>query len=48
MGKTLMKRYQFFGKSGVEWTNWFATLSTDEEKWQIKNKLKNEYKTVES
>lgn len=37
------KRYQFFGAKGIEWTKWFP-YKGDEEPWQLKNKLKNEYK----
>lgn len=38
------KRYQFYGKNGIEWTDWFPWNSNSREKWQLKNKLLNEYK----
>ena len=37
------KRYQYYSKDGIKWTNWFKCNYSDE-KWQLKNKLKNEYK----
>ena len=40
------KRYQYFSSDGISWTKWFQSSESDE-KWQIKNKLKNEYRTVE-
>lgn len=44
--RTLLKRYQFFGKSGIEWTDWFKTSAKQQEEWQVHNKLKNEYKAL--
>ena len=44
--KVTEKRYQYFGTNGIAWTKWFQSSESDE-KWQIKNKLKNEYRTVE-
>lgn len=48
----IQKRYQFQGKSGIEWTEWFDFCEDDskldffqkEEKYQLKPKLLNEYK----
>lgn len=41
------KRYQYLGQGGeVKWTDWFK-YDGPMEKWQLKNQLKNEYKTVE-
>ena len=42
----IQKRYQFRAKDGVRWTPWFDTRLTDfpNERWQILNKLKNEYR----
>ena len=43
------KRYQLFGKNGIEWSSWF-TLNTEGkdittfEPWQLEPKLKNEYR----
>ena len=42
--KITMKRYQFFGPKGIEWTKWFPCNGKNHEKWQLKNILKNEYK----
>lgn len=44
---SLLKKYQYFGKTGIEWTEWFEPMSKQKETWQIHNKLKNEYKTSE-
>lgn len=41
-----IKRYQLFTKNGIVWSKWFSWNGTIEEKWQLKNKLKNEYKEV--
>ena len=46
------KRYQLFGKNGIEWSSWF-TFSiegkdvTTFEPWQLEPKLKNEYRKVD-
>ena len=41
----LWKRYQRFTKDGIVWTRWFEVQENAErEKWQLKNKLLNEYK----
>ena len=41
------KRYQYWSGVGVKWTKWFETTASDEE-WQIKNKLRNEYREVKA
>lgn len=41
-----IKRYQSFTKNGIEWSKWFPWNGKEEEKWQLKNKLKNEYKQL--
>ena len=46
------KRYQLFGRNGVEWSSWFHFSRVDNTKtlepWQLKSsKLKNEYRRVE-
>jgi hypothetical protein len=33
-------------RNGLEWNKWFPYDGPDDEKWQIKNKLKNEFKEV--
>lgn len=39
------KRFQFYGKNGIEWSNWFRVKDSEpKDKWQIKNKLRNEYR----
>lgn len=46
------KRYQLFGRKGIEWSSWF-TFNTEGkdvtilEPWQLDYKLKNEYRRVE-
>ena len=46
------KRYQLFGKNGIEWSPWF-TFNTEGkdvttfEPWQLEPKLKNEYRKVD-
>ena len=44
---TTYKRYQFWAKEGIKWTNWFPWNSTLRDKWQFKNRLLNEYKNEE-
>ena len=38
------KRYEYFTREGKEWTPWFPWDSDVRDPWQLKNKLKNEYK----
>lgn len=41
------KRYQYWSKDGIKWTDWFnIRADIPEEKWQVKNKLLNEYRTI--
>ena len=46
------KRYQLFGRNGIEWSSWF-TLNIDckdvttLEPCQFDNKLKNEYRKID-
>ena len=50
----VQKRYQIFTPEGVSWTDWINYEADDsklsylqkEEAWQLKPKLKNEYKIV--
>ena len=50
----IQKRYQYYSKSGIIWTPWrdyseddsLLSKLQEEEKWQIKGKLRNEYKVV--
>lgn len=44
-GLFTLKRYQYYTKEGITWTKWFPCRDTGEH-WQLKNKLKNEYKVV--
>ena len=46
------KRYQLFGRNGVEWTPWFSYGKKDDNKtlepWQLKSSnLKNEYREID-
>lgn len=46
------KRYQLFGRNGVEWTPWFHYGKKDDNKtlepWQLKSSnLKNEYREID-
>lgn len=47
--KTILEtRYQYYAKDGIKWTKWFPiSFKSVREKWQLKNKLKNEYREVE-
>lgn len=45
------KRYQLFGRNGIEWSSWFTFNTggkdvTTLEPWQLDHKLKNEYREV--
>lgn len=51
----IQKRYEYFGPKGKKWTEWFNMSGKkdsdlkqlqEEEAWQVKGKLKNEYKIV--
>lgn len=39
----MLKRYQFYSPEGIQWTPWFKT-DEHPKHWQLKNKLKNQYK----
>ena len=38
------KRYEYFSREGKKFTDWFLWDSANRDPWQLKNKLKNEYK----
>jgi hypothetical protein len=42
------KRYQYWGRKDGQiqklWTEWFPWDSDNRDPWQMRNKLKNEYK----
>lgn len=42
------KRYQFFGKNGIEWSRWFDFNGDTSNEIQLKGRmtLKNEYKQI--
>ena len=45
----ILKRYQYYGPNGISWTKWFPYKGDvlelkRTEKWQLKNKLLNQYK----
>lgn len=44
--KMKYKRFQYYSKEGIKWSNWFIWDSTLMDKWQLKDKLLNEYKEV--
>ena len=39
------KRYEYYTREGKVWTDWFEWESDIRDPWQLKNKLRNEYKT---
>ena len=41
-----IKRYQTWTRDGIQWSYWFPYSGDENEKWQLNNKLKNEYKEV--
>lgn len=41
----IYKRFEYFGKNGKQWSNWFQ-YDGEEYEWQLKNKLRNEYKAI--
>lgn len=45
----MQKRYQHYTANGIEWSKWFEipTARTLPE-WQLKGKLRNEYRSVET
>lgn len=45
----IQKRYQYWSSTGIQWTPWFNTNLKETPKdaeYQLKNKLKNEYKEI--
>ena len=48
----IQKRYEYYGPNGIQWTDWFNYSKEDsllkvfqkEEKWQVMNKLRNEFR----
>jgi hypothetical protein len=40
----IYKRYQYYGKQGIEWTPWFLITGKEIPKYQLKPNLRNEYK----
>ena len=50
----IQNRYQYFTKDGIVWTPWLDYCEDDSQleeikkkfKWQLKNKLKNEFRVV--
>lgn len=38
------KRYQYWSRDGIKFTDWFPWDSDNRDPWQLKNKLRNEYK----
>ena len=40
------KRYEYFSRQGKKWTEWF-NYDGEEYKWQLQNKLRNEYRTIQ-
>lgn len=46
--KQLQRRYQFWGPEGLQWTNWYNVEPTRKrDQWEMKNKLKAEFREVE-
>ena len=41
------KRYQYYTRTGKEWSKWFRYSGDCAQKWQLKGKLLNEYKETE-
>ncbi len=39
------KRFEYFSRNGKSWSEWF-NYNGEKYKWQIKGKLKNEYRTI--
>lgn len=38
------KRYEYWTREGKKFTEWFKWDSDNRDPWQLKNRLKNEYK----
>lgn len=46
LGRMVYKRYEHYTREGKEWTPWFPWDSDNRDPWQLKNKLRNEYKEI--
>lgn len=54
LGTMIQKRYQRFVRGGIIWSSWFNYCEDDsqlktikkENKWQLKPKLKNEFRVI--
>lgn len=44
LGNMTYKRYQYWSREGVSWTDWFKWECNDKPKYQLGRKLLNEYK----
>ena len=42
----VVKRFEYWTREGKVWTKWFPWKSDLRDKWQLNNRLKNEYKEV--
>jgi len=50
----IQKRYQYWSRDGIVWTSWINYCEDDSQleelketyKWQLKNKLKNEFRLI--
>ena len=43
----MLKRYQYYSRDGICWTDWFKWDSDSRDPWQLKSsKLRNEYKDL--
>lgn len=40
----MQKRYEYFSRDGKCWSGWFNWDSNMRDPWQLKNKLRNEYR----
>lgn len=40
----MQKRYEYWSKEGIVWSQWYNWDGNLMEKWQLKNKLRNEYR----
>ena len=44
----MQKRYEYWGSNNgvptIKWTDWFSCTSKEKEPFQVKNKLRNEYR----
>ena len=38
------KRYEYWSREGKRFTDWFPWNSENRDPWQLKNRLKNEYR----